>query len=1085
MHYKLFGKVKQFFYRKKDSCITKQIIIIMQLFNNSGFIRRAFLLCSLILVVKLTSTMAQDSLRVEGIVLSQANIPVSEVSISVEGSEAIPVVSDSTGKFTLVVPVGSDWIIVSPAGDFKKQRIFLNSRSNITVYLTPLDEASGQDMVTVLSQNIQKRNMVAAFTSLNTENIRHTPYLSVDQYMQGRVPGMNVIDRSGLPGSGTVTNIRGIHTLNTSNQPLYVIDGIPLMPFDVFGSLLEGYSYNPLIMINPLDISKTTIVEDPVITSAYGSKGSNGVIFIETLDPSVTQTTIDFDIRGGYSLSPARQIPQLDAEQHKSLMNELLFTSPLTDEQIKLNYPNLYLTRDSSRYINYQHNTNWQDLIFSNSVFKNINFKVKGGDEIARYGLSFGYLNSDGIIKETNYQAYNLRFVSRLNIFKWLKMNAGVSLNYSTASLKEAATNDQTSPILTSLAKSPLLGPYQYDNEGKMLSILSEVDELGVSNPLATIENYKAGNNNYNFISSLNFAANINKSISINSSFSLNYNVLREQIFMPNHGMELYYNKEARNVSKVDNNSMVSFYNNTYLLFDKSIGEIHHFTSNTGININTNKYQQDWALTKNLPANDQYQDLVNGQNDLRQIGGENRNWNWVSYYEFITYSFKDKYIFNGSVSLDGSSRVGRKADNTLSLGGQPFGLFYAGGIAWRVSSESFLKNVSWLQDFKLRVGYGKTGNDNIGESTARNWYQSIRYRETVGLYPATIPNYNLTYESVSQLNVGADLSFFGNRYSAKFNYYISQTNDMLIFSPIDKFLGYDTRAENSGKMQNDGWDVAIFSRLVDGKSFKWDVSATLSSIINKVSEISGGQQITDITGGQLVNTVGAPANSFYGYIYKGVFSTQQQASDANLVNDRGMPFQAGDAIFEDISGPNGTPDGIINSYDKTDIGSTLPKYYGGLNTTFTYKRWALSGDVYFVYGNKVFNYVRYKNEQMYDLSNQSTRVLNRWQYEGQQTDVPRAVWHDPVGNSVFSSRWIEDGSYVRIKNITLSYKIPKHFLAFENAEFYVSANNIFTFSNYLGYDPEFAYSYSIINQGVDYGQMPQARQFIAGIKLGL
>ena len=252
----------------------------------------------------------------------------------------------------------------------------------------------------------------------------------------------------------------------------------------------------------------------------------------------------------GYSLAPARQIPQLDAEQHKSLMNELLFTSPLTDEQIKLNYPNLYLAKDSARYINYQHNTNWQDLIFSNSVFKNINFKVKGGDEIARYGLSFGYLNSDGIIKETNYQGYNLRFVSRLNIFKWLKMNAGVSLNYSTASLKEAATNNQTSPILTSLAKSPLLGPYQYDNEGKMLSILSEVDELGVSNPLATIENYMAGNNNYNFISSLNFAADISKSLSINSSFSLNYNALKEQIFMPNHGMELYYNKEAMECGK-------------------------------------------------------------------------------------------------------------------------------------------------------------------------------------------------------------------------------------------------------------------------------------------------------------------------------------------------------------------------------------------------------------------------------------------------------------------------------------------------------------------------------------------------------
>ena len=234
-----------------------------------------------------------------------------------------------------------------------------------------------------------------------------------------------------------------------------------------------------------------------------------------------------------------------------------------------------------------------------------------------------------------------------------------------------------------------------------------------------------------------------------------------------------------------------------------------------------------------------------------------------------------------------------------------------------------------------------------------------------------------------------------------------------------------------------------------------------------------------------MNMTGQTANSFYGYNYLGVYSTQEEADKANLVNGKGYAYQAGDARFEDISGPEGTPDGVINGYDKVVIGSSMPELFGGLVNTFTYKRWSLSGWLQFVSGNEVFNYLRQQNESMTSLANQSSNVLNRWEYDGQITDVPRAAYGDPVGNSAFSSRWIEDGTYLRVKNITLSYTVPDQFLAFRNAQFYISANNLFIFSDYLGYDPEFAYSYSQVYQGIDYGQTPQARQFIAGIKLGL
>ncbi|HAH26051.1 MAG TPA: hypothetical protein DCL77_20210, partial [Prolixibacteraceae bacterium] len=671
----------------------------------------------------------------------------------------------------------------------------------------------------------------------------------------------------------------------------------------------------------------------------------------------------------------------MDAGQHKTFANEELFSGGKYEETIREEYPNLFLGKDDVRFIDYQHNTNWQDKIFANSAFTNLNVKVKGGDAIARYGLSFGYTTSEGIIKTTGYDSYNLRFVSRLNIFTWLRMNAGVALNYSTSNLKESAKSKETNPILAALGKSPMLNPYRYDVDGNMISALSEVDELGVSNPVAIIDKFEAKNTNYHFVSTMGFEGTLTKNLLLNTNFGLTYNGMKEQIFMPNHGMDHYYNDEAINVSKGTANYLLSIYNNTYLSYKRIFNKIHNITSSTGMNVQTNTYQLDWAIAMNSHENDQYKDLQDGNDFLRQLGGQNRNWNWISIYENLNYAFKDKYLVSASVSLDGSSRVGDNAINTLKVANNPFGLFYSAGLGWRLSNEPLLKHLNWLDELKLRASYGTSGNDDIGESNASNYYSSIKYRGTVGLYPAISPNPTLSYENVTQLNGGVDLGLWGSRVRATVDAFQSTTNDMLILSPIKSYMGYAFQPENGGTLQNTGIEVNAFFRIVNGKSFKWDIQGNFAKIKNEITHINGDRLISNVQGGEIVNQVGSAANSFYGLVFNGVYSSGAEADAANLVNDKFVKYVAGDAKFADLSGPDGTPDGVINQYDKTVIGSSMPDFFGGFQNTFTYKNWTLNTLINFVSGNEVFNYVRFQNEQMTGLENQSASVLNRWQYD--------------------------------------------------------------------------------------------------------
>jgi TonB-linked SusC/RagA family outer membrane protein len=1025
----------------------------------------------------------QKTQEVRGMVVGTGSQPVSNVSVSIEGFGE-PAITNEQGKFQLTVPSGYVWLLIAPLDHYKPQRVFLNRREFLQIQLTPHDVISGHDEVIDLLQPSARRDIISSFSTPDPARNHYYPYQSIEQSFQGTVSGMLVTGASGMPGRGASTAIRGIKSLNTNNQPLYVIDGIPLESPGVYNSSLDGYSYNPLSSLDPFDITNITILKDYASIATYGSRASNGVILIETLKPTEVRTTIDFSIRTGMALTP-ELLPQLNNNQYRTYANEILNTSGGLEENYRDEYPGLFSNEYSNDYYRYMHNTLWQNEIFRNALMNDVYLRVRGGDEIARYGLSVGFMNQQGIIKNTDYDRVNIRFVGAFNIFQWLRMNVSNNLVINNSSLKESARVRQTSPVLTSLFKAPLLMPFSHDDEGNQLAKLDDVESLGISNPSATIKSFNATNNNYRLLTSFKIEGDLSNSLKINSVIGINFNSINESIFMPNHGMETYYDDEAFNAIKSAKNFFFAFHNDNYILWSPELGKQHQLSAAAGLRMNMNNFEEDWAIAKNSHENDEYRSLQDGLAYLRELGGLNAKWNRLASYLNVNYTYRDKYTANGTLSLDASSRIGDDAPDLLRISNAPFGIFGSAGLGWRLSEEEFLRDLSLIDELKLRFSYGMAGNDDIGNYASLDYYMLTHYRETSGMVPTPVSNTALKFETLYQWNTGMDLSLKGNMFNFALDVYHVKTTDLLVYERLPFYLGESALPVNNGTLSNLGIEFSTYTYLKYSADFKWSVAMNLAKNRSRILEITDGEIITSFHGGEFISRQGASLLNFYGYQFKGVISDAAEATALNLKTEKGIPFGAGDAHFEDISGPDGIPDGIINDYDKTLLGSPIPDLFGGFENNFSYKRWSLNASIQFSLGHHVYNYLRYQNEKMTDLSNQSVSVLNRWQYDGHMTDVPRAVWSDPAVNSSFSSRWIEDGSYLRLKNITLSYKIPQQVLMFRDAEFFITGNNLLTFSKYLGYDPEFSYSYNTTEMGIDYGLMPFSRRVLIGIKIGL
>ncbi|MCU7550653.1 SusC/RagA family TonB-linked outer membrane protein [Chitinophagaceae bacterium LB-8] len=1018
-----------------------------------------------------------NELHVSGKIIDEASKkPVAGVRVQVENFSAA--ITDENGKYTLKVPSYKSTIMVSGEGMDTKY-VPLKGRKKVDVSLLDETHESIYETVTMPGGLQSKKDVTAAIGQYSVsgwQQITEVP----DAMLQGRIAGLNAIRRTGTPGAGANLFLRGFNSLYATNKPLIIIDNMLYDANDYGQSIIAGNYTNPLSMIDVKDIDNVTVLKDA--SSIYGTKGANGAIIITTLRAKEQATKIDFGAYTGFNAAPD-QLPVMNASDYRTYLSEVLQSKGMSSSDIAAQ-PYMNDDPNNPSYSTYHFNTNWQNKVLANSMTNNMFLKVTGGDNIATYGLSVGYMKNEGVVKSTDLTRYNMRFNADFNFSKRFTGSANISMAKNEQSLKDQGIADKTSPVFLALTKAPFLYDHVVNSKGVESPNLSDVDTLGVSNPSAIIANMQAYNKYYSFFGSFIFKYDISKYLSAKTMIGINFNKIRENIFVPSKGVakDTLRNAVANNRMGTQVKRLFSLYNDTRLEYNRTFSLEHTLSARLGVRYQNNDAQQHYALGYNS-ATDELVTVQNGLAALRQVGGGLGEWNWVNSYLGADYGFRSKYFFSVSAAMDGSSRFGKLAKEGIEINGYKFAVLPSVGAAWLISSENFMAN-SKINLLKLRATYSMTGNDDIGNYSSRQTYSQQNLLGMQGLVRNGIANPALQWETGNKLNGGLDIALLNERVSLNLDGYISKTENMLVYESLAASTGFATVLTNNGSMKNAGLEATLNARVINKQKLKWDIGVNAGMYKNEIVAVPNGQFTTEYAGATILTANEQPANQFYGYTTQGVFATSAEAATANLRKKNAdgsySAFGAGDIRFADLNG-----DHIIDENDRSVIGDPNPDFTGGLTNRVIWKNFELNALITFSQGNDIYNYVRYRLESMSGVQNQLEYAKNRWRSEGQVTNTPKATWGDPLGNSRFSDRWIEDGSYARLRTVSLQYYISVKSNIVNSATIYATGNNLLTLTKYKGYDPEFNASSSVFAQGVDVGMDPQFKSVTLGVRIGL
>ena len=1005
--------------------------------------------------------------------------PINAVQIKTLNGDASATTNEA-GVFKLKVTSTTALLTVS-AFDYNFREFAIQGKDSVVIELYSDDYSNYYKPIEGVNGSLD--NILISSSIKGVNDLSHTTAVTADEALQTELGGdVRAVSRSGLSGIGASLFVRGLNSVNANAQPLFVVDGVIWNNLYDFASIHKGFFSNPLDIIDVNDIESISLMKDG--TSMYGSKAANGVILIKTKRGTSTVTKISLNIVTGMTTIP-KTIPVMSGNAYKTYVTDLIGTSGMTNTEIS-QLPYLNDNPARSTYNIYHNNTNWLDQVYQNGISKSYSLNVNGGDDKALYYFTLGYTDNSGVVKTTDMQRYNMRLNADIKMSRAVTMGVNVGFSRIERTLLDDGVDNTTSPTWLALTKSPFLSPYTFTPLGVKTSEFTYADIFGIGNPggIINYSNNTLKQNSFNI--TLKPEVQISPTLLLSEQFDYSLNKMDEDYYRPYLftapifilGIGESKNERESQVSR--NNSIFS---DTRLKFEKQFDVHNRLNVFLGMRYINDYFESDYVEGHNSGSNSSV-NLLGGFSHLKTDGINNQT-NSISNYLNANYSYDNRFFLNAAASMDGSSRFGNETTGGFSLFGHSWGVFPSLNGSWLISSEKFMKYVRAINLLKLRAGYGITGNDDIHDYQTETYFSSIRFKEGAnGVVLTNLANPKIQWETTGRANLGLDMGLFNDRLTLSVDVYSSNTSNLLVLKQLNDISGLDSYWTNGGKLSNKGIEFSANAKLLNLKNFHWELGLSVGHYINKITELPNGSYTTSVYGGEILTSVGNPAGVFYGYKTKGVFATEAQATASNLkkmnANGTYSYFGAGDVIFDDVH-----KDGIIDAQDKQIIGNPNPKLYGTISNKFSYKKLTLSALFTYSYGNDVYNYQRSQLEAGIDYSNQSTAMLSRWVTEGQVTSQPKAVYGDPMGNSRFSDRWIEDGSYIRLKTIMLSYNIPIKNNFIEGVNIWVSAENVFTLTKYTGADPEFSAQNSVLYQGVDPGLVPKSRSYYIGLKFNL